>query len=463
MDVMRNIRQQPFCWQEKTVLRKLRKNPDGSKNYTGQELSKLRNLYLTLTEIESDSMGQAVEYYTNKVSTYSGLSKDWIPKGLRILQHMGIITIKETRDHGKFSGRVLYFSSSIDETSNGTTDTGETVNGYPDTIEHNNSIEHTKDKEEKKEKNISKDIYKKSRKRDKTGVDISYTLYKENEDIFEDLKVRKLFSHRLPSSEDVGDTVNITKTLYEALQYIAEMRAGNFLEKNHLESDIFVPERTDEFIHLGLERFEMMQDPIRWPMDKSKLPKSFTAFLFNKFTGKSMFLRSLEKEPEILQSYIEQKTYDEKIPENILTKYLEWFKMYSIKLNENQIFYIKKNIFEIMKEHKKIWDNVGYLNVQVNNWRSYLGGEKPDLFIKRHLEYLHSHGDPAVGKLSISSKTWKNFATWLENEYKLKLYPTDKEFTRLFNLYTKKMDKKNINETTKVSNFNPYGTFEEGV
>jgi len=44
----RNIRKQPFCWQEKTVLRMLRKK------YSGAELSKLRNLYLTLTKKQSD-------------------------------------------------------------------------------------------------------------------------------------------------------------------------------------------------------------------------------------------------------------------------------------------------------------------------------------------------------------------------------------------------------------------------
>ncbi|WP_462427634.1 hypothetical protein [Fusobacterium varium] len=50
------MKKQPFCWQEKKILRLLRYN------YNGAELQKLRNLYLTFTEIYSDFNGQDIKY-----------------------------------------------------------------------------------------------------------------------------------------------------------------------------------------------------------------------------------------------------------------------------------------------------------------------------------------------------------------------------------------------------------------
>ena len=75
----RNTRNQPFCWQEKKINRLLRKKFDGSKK------SKMILLYQILTEIESDFNSREINWYTKTISTYSGLSKDFIPKGLEEL------------------------------------------------------------------------------------------------------------------------------------------------------------------------------------------------------------------------------------------------------------------------------------------------------------------------------------------------------------------------------------------
>jgi hypothetical protein len=102
----RSTRKQPFCWQEKKVLRLLKKK------YKGETLSKLRNLYLTLTQMDSDFNGKEIKWYTKSISTYSGLSIRWIPKGLKIFEELNIIEIKngERDEYGRFTEKLLEFT-----------------------------------------------------------------------------------------------------------------------------------------------------------------------------------------------------------------------------------------------------------------------------------------------------------------------------------------------------------------
>lgn len=134
---MRSIRKQPFAWQEKHILRKLRKQ------YSGATLVKLRCLYGALTEIDSDFNGEDVKYYTKTIATYSGLHRDWIPGGLSILQKMEIIKIVEQSTPGRFTGKTLTFLGGFaDNTVAGKTVDGNSGNGETGTLEHSNSIEH---------------------------------------------------------------------------------------------------------------------------------------------------------------------------------------------------------------------------------------------------------------------------------------------------------------------------------
>ena len=104
MDNKRSTKNQPFCWQEKKILRLLRCQ------YEGKEHDKLRNLYLTLTEIYSDFNGKDIKYYTQTIIKYSSLSKDWIPKGLKIFENLKVIQLVEERNKGKFKGKRLIFT-----------------------------------------------------------------------------------------------------------------------------------------------------------------------------------------------------------------------------------------------------------------------------------------------------------------------------------------------------------------
>ena len=139
----RSTKEQSFCWQEKKVLRLFRCL------YVGKELDRIRNLYLTLTEIYSDFNGQDIKYYTETIAKYSGLSKGWIPKGLKILEELKVIELVEERSNGKFKGKKLIFTPEnveemekftreeeidneetiTEETTTGETVTGETITG----------------------------------------------------------------------------------------------------------------------------------------------------------------------------------------------------------------------------------------------------------------------------------------------------------------------------------------------
>ncbi len=100
----RSTRNQPFCWQEKKILRILKTR------YKKSELAKMRNLYLTLTEIDSDFNGKPIQFYTKTISTYSGLSRDFVPSALKELGQLGIIKIHGRKKAGKFSHLELIFT-----------------------------------------------------------------------------------------------------------------------------------------------------------------------------------------------------------------------------------------------------------------------------------------------------------------------------------------------------------------
>ena len=170
MENKRNTKNQPFCWQEKKILRLLRCL------YEGNEHDKLRNLYLTLTEIYSDFNGQDIKYYTQTIIKYSSLSNSWIPKGLKIFESLKVIQLVEERKNGKYKGKKLIFTpENIEEmekfaentktnemnTSNGKPDTDETATeflepsediSYLEDIKRVKDINNTHTWEEKKEK-----------------------------------------------------------------------------------------------------------------------------------------------------------------------------------------------------------------------------------------------------------------------------------------------------------------------
>ena len=143
MENKRKTENQPFCQQEEKVLQLFRCR------YEGKELDRFRNLHLTLTEIYSDFNGRDIKCYVETIANYSGLSKAWIPKGLKIFEELKLIQLVEERSKGKFKGKRLIFTPENIEKEEKTDDkkavtekasteetiTGKTIAGFLQTSE----------------------------------------------------------------------------------------------------------------------------------------------------------------------------------------------------------------------------------------------------------------------------------------------------------------------------------------
>ena len=95
---MRTIRNQPFCWQEKKINRLIRK-----RFLNKSERSKMLLLYATLSEIDNDFNSKDIKYYTKTISTYSGLSREFIPTGLKKLEALNILKLVLDRESGIYA------------------------------------------------------------------------------------------------------------------------------------------------------------------------------------------------------------------------------------------------------------------------------------------------------------------------------------------------------------------------
>lgn len=138
---MRVIRDSPFCWQEKSINRLLRKN------YTGPELTKRLCLYASLTEIENDFNGADIHYYTKTIHKYSGLSKRFIPGALADFEKLGIIKITDIKENGRFKSKLITFTpdgvdvSTVSRSStNGSSTSGPPVSGKTDNYKKNSLL-----------------------------------------------------------------------------------------------------------------------------------------------------------------------------------------------------------------------------------------------------------------------------------------------------------------------------------
>jgi len=103
-ETKRNIKKQPFCWQEKHILRLLQQT------FKGTELSRYLLLYQTLTHLHSDFNGEPIKYFTKTISTYSGLSPRFIPIGIKKFQEFGIVKLSGLKEDYTFVTKVLKFT-----------------------------------------------------------------------------------------------------------------------------------------------------------------------------------------------------------------------------------------------------------------------------------------------------------------------------------------------------------------
>ena len=261
----RSTKEQSFCWQEKKVLRLFRCL------YVGKELDRIRNLYLTLTEIYSDFNGQDIKYYTETIAKYSGLSKGWIPKGLKILEELKVIELVEERSKGKFKGKKLIFTPEnveemekftreeeinneeaiaeetiTGETITGKTITGETVAGFLQTsedifvLEDNKRLKDINNTHTEGEKNIENRECKKV-DMENTPVEIQQILKKYKELNLPDFDYRPENYILLRAYGELG-----AAKLFEALTLMSQSK---FVKNNMSVNAIFKVENLKKAIN----------------------------------------------------------------------------------------------------------------------------------------------------------------------------------------------------------------------
>lgn len=257
MNNSRTTKNQPFCWQEKKILRLLRTH------YEGSELQKLRNLYLTLTEMDSDFNRKTIKYYTETIAKYSGLSRAWIPKGLKIFEKLKMILLVEDKEGGKFKGKKLIFTpENIQEmdilTTPSKTTHGKTVGGFLKTsediflLEDNKRIKdinntHTRKQEEKS----IREVEVKKEKLNEAPVEIQQILKKYNDlglpdftyrpdnyillGVYRELGAVKLFEALtlMSQSEFVKNNMSVN-TIFK-IENLKKALNGNFKDKTNKE------------------------------------------------------------------------------------------------------------------------------------------------------------------------------------------------------------------------------------
>jgi hypothetical protein len=460
---MRSTRNQPFCWQEKTILRILRKT------YSGSLLGKLRNLYLTITEMDSDFNNQDIKYYTKTIATYSGLSDEWIPEGLKLFENHEMIRIEEDKEKGKFKGKRLIFTPEnvkempvktvTGKTGNGKTGNGEIVTGFSGTLEDSTLLE---DSILLEDNSLKEDVKASENTDAKLSIKNNHPekLAKINKRILP--IVQKAFSavdfsNKLPAESD--ETCN-SKT-YEAIQTffynlheckIKSAYAWNdkWIKRNHIDfaalrektvgmnGNSRLPfEVIEEILEKSLKNYILMRKEGYWPPDKTNLTLNFKDFLYNYKAQSSWFLFCLFNEPKQLQETIAENVIKD-LPKNVQNLIVDfgegihgqdtWPRLsYYTKIKDLYLWYTAR-----LKKFKKYHDlkNQG-------GWYSALGSFD-DLIsmIDKFMDTWQNKWN--VGNFGRGCKTWNLFTAWVQKEFGFELDVSDK----VLNEYEKRYDER---------------------
>jgi DNA-binding MarR family transcriptional regulator len=91
----RNIKdRQPFCWQEKKALEKIRRLFE---NDTASALL----TYLALTEIASDAKAETFQASASHIASKAGLARKTVIRRVGPLEERGLIAVKRTKLPGR--------------------------------------------------------------------------------------------------------------------------------------------------------------------------------------------------------------------------------------------------------------------------------------------------------------------------------------------------------------------------
>lgn len=453
---MRSTRNQPFCWQEKKILRLLQNN------FKKTELVKFKMLYVTITEIDSDFNSKVIKFYTKTIAKYSGLSLEWIPKGLKKLEEFGILKILEEKIGGRFKGKQLIFTPEniqeiplktvIGKTGNGKTVNGKSVTGKTDTSEDSNLLEDSHCKEnsintnkgtpeinsgDSFNKSIHPENLNKENKCPENLNRINKTIFNTVKEVFSIMP----FTNVLPdnnaercNTKTYENIQNFLYNLHECRLKSAYTWKGEWVERNHIDFHALrekavgtngssrIPfEVIKEMLKKSLKNYKLMQKEGYWPEKKETLTLNFKDFLYNFRQQTSWFLYCLFNEPEELKEKTAEKIIAD-LPEKVRELIINFGEDESLnKENWPKIaYYTKAKELYLWYEPraKKLCKH--HTLVGLDGFRQYMA-DFHDL-IDRIYDFMETWKTPwTVNHFGMNCKTWDLFLKWLYKRYEYRI------------------------------------------
>jgi hypothetical protein len=107
---VRIFRENPIAWWDKPVMRFLRKKYGHNKRL----FVSLRGVYLALCEIESDFVDQPINFFTQTVGTYAGITREVAGRCINLLEKEGLISktrIKDEKSRKFLTGTIIILRS----------------------------------------------------------------------------------------------------------------------------------------------------------------------------------------------------------------------------------------------------------------------------------------------------------------------------------------------------------------
>jgi hypothetical protein len=448
----RLTRNQPFCWQEKKILRLFRVY------FQGNELAKYRNLYGTLTEMDSDFNGQEIKFYTKTIATYSGLNKEWIPKAVQNLEKMKILSITQKRDDsGRFTHRHIIFTpeniKEIDKRDLNTenTVTGKTVIGKTAPLEDSTYLEDSNKKDINETKDIQEDSIEspesiKSNSQAKKPAKKTYkndlidTIYLSQPNVIKHNNNSKTYKH-------CNLIINslMKGTFKKQIKYMYSNAEINLKWFNlHKLTELLTKKFTEEEIKHLFVQFNNYLDKSYYPCYKGikaeKVYKqSLEAFLFNVTSGKSMALKCFKYPPKKGNQIVKSKCPEIQAIYNkalMDTKVSETEKR-SITLSINDFFDSVEKKLLILKENHYNIKCTGSIYSEHASW------------VKNKFSKL-SGSYHVASLISTENKFWGSFNTFLTGTYGQDLEPSTNTLRSLRKSYdrTQRLQHEPIQEDT---------------
>lgn len=430
-----------FAWQSRSALRIL------YENFEGSDSKNLVCLYVALTLKASQTFANELTTTIGSLIEYSHVTRDYVPKGMQKLQDAGLIDMVDIRgENGQFSGKLITLKAApVQPFVNG---------GFLNADPSGTPIEApirsvaVKDKSMAPKDNIVST--RPPRKKTLKKYPVDRELWDSVKDIIIYATENNNMVMQMPEDDESDAPVYVSKKLLTTIQLIYQIKEDEFLSSYKQSSKSLKGEDYREQLKKALDAYKVMQtDYTVWPYDKTKMTKSLDTWIYNPTSGFSYFLKCLDEAPKSTGEVLMSRHVSEDVTDEILDIFIKWWDIYHFAINDLQVMSLKVKVTNLLKEHKKIWEEYGQYYDKLGNWRPYFGGEEPLLFCKRFSEFLNEQcGEPNVGKVSPTSMSFANFKTWVSNEYKFNLDMTEEQRA---GLVARVENKKAIVESTHVT------------